>query len=281
LDAFNFSTPQDESEINRKKRSSGRFKCVIASPIFPFLYNRIVPLPLHIFLGLGNQLVTLVEQELSEDDDQADFAIFIGNCKATPTGIGGSQKRSTSMSLNGGELKKIIHSSEFYRLIDCLVDESQKILFHIYLQSVRELMPFLLSPDPLNLQQLREFKELVNLIGDAWHRNKDVVKPKVHMLFHCVAFAEQLGYLGAYSESSIESAHHDVHLTFENHGSSGKNLVYKQRRMHSDILQKRISRIECGYITSPPTPRLCHMCGRPSAKYLNNDQPHQCIAVIQ
>jgi hypothetical protein len=225
--------------------------------------------------------VTLVEQELSEDDDQADFAIFIGNCKATPCGIGGSQKRSTSMSLSGGELKKIIYSPEFSRLVDCVADETKKILLHIYLQSVRELMPFLLSPDPLDLDRRREFRQLVTLIGDTWHRNKDVVKPKVHMLFHCVEFVEQYGNLGGYNESSIESAHHDVHLTFENHGSSGRNLVYKQRRMHSDILQKRISRIECGYIASAPTPRLCHMCGRPSAKYLNNNQPHQCIAAIQ
>ncbi|AYV86866.1 MAG: hypothetical protein Sylvanvirus11_29 [Sylvanvirus sp.] len=184
------------------------------------------------------------------------------------------------MSLNGGELKKITYSLEFSRLINCIVDEHKKILYHIYLQSVRELMPFLLSPDPLSLEQRREFRQLVNLIGDAWHRNKDVVKPKVHMLFHCVEFVEQYGNLGAYSESSIESAHHDVHLTFENHGSSGRNLVYKQRRMHSDIIQRRISRIECGHIILPPIPRLCYMCGQPSAKYLNNDQLHQCNVAI-
>ena len=147
-----------------------------------------------------------------------------------------------------------------------------------YFQTFRALIPFLLSPDPLRLEQVAEFKELVNLIGDAWHRNKNVIKPKVHMLFHCIAFSEQLSYLGAFSESSIESAHHDVHLTFENHGSSGRHLVHKQRRMHSDIVQRRISRIECGNITLPlpSTPRLCHMCGRSIAKYLNNGQQHQC-----
>ena len=99
------------------------------------------------------------------------------------------------------------------------------------------------------------------------------------MLFHCVAFAERHDYLGAYSESSIESAHHDVHLTFENHGSSGRHIVHKQRRMHSDIIQRRISRIECGHITLPPTPRLCHTCGRSSAKYLNHGQQHHCLAL--
>ena len=101
LDAFNFSTPPRESETERKTRSSGRFKCVVASPIFPFLYNRVVPLPLHIFLGLGNQLVELVEKALTENDDQADFGIFIGGCKATPADINGAHKRSAAQSLNG------------------------------------------------------------------------------------------------------------------------------------------------------------------------------------
>ena len=84
LDAFNFSTPPRESETERKTRSSGRFKCTVASPIFPFLYNRVVPLPLHIFLGLGNQLLELMEQELTEDDDQADSAIFIVAARQRP-----------------------------------------------------------------------------------------------------------------------------------------------------------------------------------------------------
>lgn len=248
--------------------------------MFPFLYSKIVPLPLHIFLGLGNKLVTLVEEDLTVNVDQIDFANFIRGCKATPTGICGGQKRSKSMSLNGGEVRKIIHSPEFSRLIDQVVDEPFRVLYHAYSQSVQEVMPFLLSPKPIDIQQLIDFREVATLIGDAWHRSMIrknlVIKPKVHMLFHCVEFAERYGYLGAYSESSIESAHHDVHMTFENHGSSGKHLVHKQRRMHSDIVQKRISRVECGNIALPANPRLCHMCGRPSAKYLNNDQQHQC-----
>jgi len=88
---------------------------VVDAPLFPFpfLYDRIVPLPLPIFLGLGNQLVQLVEDELTEGDDAADFAIFVGNCKATPADIYGAQKRSATQTLNGGEIKRIIHSPEF------------------------------------------------------------------------------------------------------------------------------------------------------------------------
>jgi hypothetical protein len=220
--------------------------------------------------------VTLVEQELTDDDDQADLAIFLGTCKATPSGIGGATKRSAALTLNGGELKKIIHSPQFSVFIDHIEDEQKKIYLHILLDSLCRLFPFLLSPNPMTHQQVATFTELVIFIGEVWHRNNEVVKPKVHMLFHCVDFARQQQGLGAYNESPIESSHHDVHLTFENHSNSGSNIVNKERRTLSDISQRRTSRIESGRIPLPPTPRLCHMCGRPSAKYLNNGQQHRC-----
>jgi hypothetical protein len=254
---------------------------VLTSPIFPFLYNRIVPLPLHIFLGLGNQLVNLLEQALTDDDDLADLAIFLGTCKATPSGIGGTTKRSAALTLNGGELKKIIQSPQFSVFIDNIDDEETKIYLHILLDSLCSLLPFLLSPTPMSHQQLATFTELVIFIGEVWHRNNDIVKPKIHMLFHCVDFAREQQGLGAYNESPIESSHHDVHLTFENHSNCGSKIVNKERKTLSDISQRRLSRIDSGRIRLPPSPRLCHMCGRPSAKYLNNNQPHQCIAPLQ
>jgi len=228
--------------------------------------------------------VELVEQELTENDDQADFAIFIGGCKSTPADINGASKQSAAQSLNGGELKKIAHSPEFSRLIDCVGNEDKKLLFHSYLHSFRALVPFLLSPATMNRRQISEFTELVIFIGDTWHRSikriknryVEVVKPKVHMLSHCVEFAREHGGLGAYNESPVESSHHDVHLTFERHSNCGRNTTIKERKTLSDINQRRTSRIYSGRILPPPTPRLCPACGRPSAKYMNNGQLHQC-----
>ena len=96
----------------------------------------------------------------------------------------------------------------------------------------------------------------------------------------CVEFAKEHHGLGVYGESAIESSHHDVHLTFENHSNSGHSMVNKERRTQSDISQRRTSRIHSGRITPAPTPRLCHMCGRPRAKYMNNCQRHQCNSAI-
>ena len=266
--------------MERTKRSSGRFKCVLTAPIFPFLYNRVVPLPLHIFLGLGNQLVQLVEDELTEGDDAADFAIFVGSCKATPADINGAQKRSAARTLNGGELKHIVHSPEFLLFIECVVDEEMKTYLHVLLEVFLRLLPFLLSPERLSRREISDFTRLVILIGDVWHRNKDVVKPKVHMLSHCAQFAAQHRGVGAYNESPMESSHHDVHLTFERHSNCGRNTPLKERRTQSDISQRRISRVASGRIPPPPTPRLCPQCGRPSAKYMNHGQQHQCSIAI-
>ena len=53
-----------------------------------------------------------MEDELTEGDDAVDFAIFVGNCKATPADIYGAQKRSATQTLNGAEIKRIICSPE-------------------------------------------------------------------------------------------------------------------------------------------------------------------------
>ena len=252
---------------------------MVDAPLFPFLYDRIVPLPLHIFLGLGNQLVQLVEDELTEGDDAADFAIFVGNCKATPTDIYGAQKRSATQTLNGGELKRIIHSPEFSNFIERAEDEETCMYLYVLLDSLFQVSPFLLSPERLTRREVSDFTRLVIFIGDVWHRNNDVVKPKVHMLSHCAEFARQHRGLGAYNESPMESSHHDVHLTFERHSNCGHNTSLKERRTQSDISQRRISRVTSGRIPPPPTPRLCPQCGHPSAKYLNHGQPHLCLAL--
>lgn len=253
---------------------------MLVAPIFPFLYERVVPLPLHIFLGLGNHLVDLIKKDLDHEDHLLDFDSFMHRHKATPMNIHGAQKASGHQTLHGPEIQSLVHDPQLVFHMNRIADEAQRSFLHSLLLNYKKLIPFLLSPEPMNDDQVTDFRNLVFLLGDTWHRNKYAVKPKIHMLFHCVAFMEQHGYLGAYSESSIESAHHDVHQTFENHGSQGQNLVHKQRRMHSDIVQKRISRVESGSILLPPTPRLCPRCGVPSAKYMNNGHLHQCPPYI-
>ena len=251
---------------------------MVDAPIFLFLYDRIVPLPLHIFLGLGNQLVQLVQDELEEGDDEVDFAVFVASCKATPADIYGAEKRSAAQTLNGGELKRIIHSPEFSDFIEHVADEEISVFLFVLLEALLQVSRFLLSPERLTRREVSDFTRLVIFIGDVWHRNNDVVKPKVHMLSHCAEFARQHRGLGAYNESPIESSHHDVHLTFERHSNCGCNTPLKERRAQSDIAQRRVSRVDSGRINPPPRPRLCPLCGHPSAKYLNHGQPHPCMA---
>jgi len=250
-------------------------QCVTAYPLFPFLNEHVVPLPLHIYLGLGKQLMDMVDEELVNELDHDDFAALMERCKGTPLNIYSGQKYSSIQSFNGGELKKLVDAPDLPLLIDRLADEERRVYFHILHQSVQSLRPFLLSNDTLESQQLDEFNELVNLIGDAWPRRQERVKPKVHMLFHCVAFAREHNALGRYGEAAIESSHHDVHFKFEEHGNNGRYFISKQRRMHSDIIQRRVSRVESGAIPPAPVPRLCPNCQQPWAKHLNGGHEHR------
>ena len=143
-------------------------QCVTAHPLFPFLYEHVVPLPLHIYLGLGKQLMDIVDEELIADHD--DFVALMERCKGTPLNIYSGQKYSSIQSFNGGELKKLVDAPDLPLLIGRLVDEERRMYLYIIHQSVQSLRPFLLSNDTLNPQQLDEFNALVNLISDAWPR---------------------------------------------------------------------------------------------------------------
>jgi len=253
-----------------------RYQCAIALPLFPFLYEHVVPLPLHIYLGLGQQLMDMVDDELIAEADRMDYLALITQCKGTPLGVYSAQKYTSAMSFNGGELKKLIDGDNLPVPINRISNEETCIYLHLLHQAVRSLRLFLLSNDSFDAQQLYDFNELVTFIGDTWPRRKLRVKPKVHMLFHCVEFVRQHHALGRYGEGPIESCHHDVHFTFENHGNSGGNLVSKQRRLHSDIVQRRISRVESESIPLPPAPRLCPQCGHPWARYLHGGHVHVC-----
>ena len=208
----------------------------------------------------------MVDEELTAEANRDDFAALVLQCKGTPLGVYSAQKYSASQTFNGGELKKLIDGEDLPVIIDQITNEETRVYFHVLHQAVRSVRNFLLSNDSFDAQQLCEFNELVLFIGEVWPRRKSRVKPKVHMLFHCVEFVRQHHALGRYGEAPIESCHHDVHFTFENHGNSGGNLVSKQRRLHSDIVQRRVSRVESESIVLPPNPRLCPQCGQPWAR---------------
>ena len=53
------------------------------------------------------------------------------------------------------------------------------------LDALLQVSPFLLSPERLSRREVSDFTRLVIFMGDVWHRNNDVVKPKVHMLSRC------------------------------------------------------------------------------------------------
>lgn len=277
LASLDSSAPPNETLLQRKNRATKNHQGVISSPIFPFLYNSIVPPPLHIYLGLGNQLIQLVQSELLEEKDRLDFSTYLKKNKATSQNVSGAHKYSAGLALNGGELKKVVHCTKFFNFIDRIKNEEKKIYFHILLQSFQSLIPFLLSHESLDRGKLTEFTRLVIFIGEIWIRNRNTIKPKIHMLSHCAAFAKEQQTLGVFNECAIESTHHDVHLTFENHSNRGQNTINKERRTQSDISQHRISRVCSGRVKQSPNPRVCKICGQYSAKYMNNNVNHVCF----
>ena len=75
--------------------------CVVFAAIFPFLLQLIAPLPLHIFLELGHQLVEMVKGAFAGSAHALDFDSLVREHKATPAGTYGARKASAVNSFHG------------------------------------------------------------------------------------------------------------------------------------------------------------------------------------
>jgi hypothetical protein len=97
---------------------------------------------------------------------------------------------------------------------------------------MRELRALLLTKKKLTLEQVDQLRALTADIQRSWVQLTGTpVIPKVHMLTHCVEFASLHRYLGAMSESTMESCHATSNrLIAYNHFNVGKDLNEKLRR---------------------------------------------------
>ena len=82
--------------------------CVVFAAIFPFLLQLIAPLPLHIFLELGNQLVEMVKGAVAGSAHALDFDSLVRGHTATPAGTYGARHASAVNSLHGPELEGVV-----------------------------------------------------------------------------------------------------------------------------------------------------------------------------
>lgn len=188
-------------------------------PLIRIASNRIVPTPLHLFLGLSNRIIEKAYKEILEE---ATRLKLISDVKTVHSaGHGGVYDVHR---LTGPELSKFVknHPQAEQLIMDpyeySRESEAKVLRLKTLWYWMSQLHDHLLPKDVWKPATLASFREAVDDIQSNWI---DLVGqrpfPQLHMLSHAITFAERYRFLGAVSEAQIESFHYKFNDIYHNH----------------------------------------------------------------
>ena len=206
----------------KRKLSSKDFKSCEHPPLFEsemedfldkFIVQVVPPMELHILLGLANDAIKELEQELKALKFEVTLARWYQQCRVKKSQYHGGQFNGnmTKRVLQGVPRLRMLLCSDLTPVVDALLqaEEQLDIVRHgVFGQTLNE-----------------GFERDIKILGELWLKAGLSVTPKAHILFvHVRQFLNfnnpQQGPrrgLGFWSEQASESVHHD----FEVHWESG------------------------------------------------------------
>jgi hypothetical protein len=215
------------------------------SPLLSIDPERIVPTPLHLFLGISNRIILdafseLLGKELVEESLQ----------HVTTIHSAGSGGRSDVFQLNGPEIRKWIKQKRSATLLAAAanageVDAATKATHSILSRWLQSLHDHLLHKGDWEAKEIEEWRAAVDDILQHWcaETGQDAF-PKLHMLRHSLEFAERHRFLGRASEAQIESYHYKFKRLFHlQHLNMSHNEAERQRRCLADASLRAVQSI--------------------------------------
>ena len=191
----------------------------------------IVPLPLHLFLGIGNRVILECLPALLGEQPVASSVASI-KTNHTP-GHGGL---SDVHGLNGPEIARFIQTA-----YDELEDETplsiDRAKMDKLMEWLKKLHTNLLKKREWNQAALDSFQQLIREIWWRWESTSGSrAFPKLHMLAHAWEFAKKFKMLAEVSEAQIESYHYKFGAKQHRHHMNQANKpAEQQRRSLSDL----------------------------------------------
>ena len=198
--------------------------------------QRIVPTPLHLFLGISNRIILDVFSELLGKEF---VERTLAQVKTIHTaGCGG---KSDIFQLNGPEIRKwikykcsafIVTAAAAARDLPAAVRASHSILS----RWLQQLHDHLLHKKEWEAKEIEDWRAVVDDIQQHWcAETHQTPFPKLHMLRHSLEFAERHRFLGRASEAQIESYHVKYKWLFnEQHLNMAHNEPERLRRCLAD-----------------------------------------------
>ncbi len=198
------------------------------------LPERIVPTPLHVFLGISNRIIFGAFQELF---GEAAVAQAVQRIKTVHSA--GCSGLSDLYELNGQEITKWIKKECSSNVLASAasaaaasVPAATKATHSILAGWMKKLHHSLLHSKDWTPEEIDTWRGVVADIQQHWQaETKSNAFPKLHMLLHSVDFAERYRFLGRASEAQIESYHATFNKLFHfNHRNQSSNTAERLRR---------------------------------------------------
>jgi hypothetical protein len=201
-------------------------------PLLTISPERIVPTPLHVFLGISNRIIIDAFSELLGEKVVLQAVESVKTVHSA-----GCSGVSDLHELNGSEISKFIKRERSMSALAAAgatstITDSVKASHSILSRWLRQLHHALLHSGDWTATDIDAWRMAVDDIQRHWKaeaRSKPF--PKLHMLRHSVDFAERYRFLGRASEAQIESCH----ATFN-------ALFHKQHRNQSGNVSERLRR---------------------------------------
>jgi hypothetical protein len=202
------------------------------SPLLTIHPERIVPTPLHLFLGISNRIILDALKELLGESVVLEAIQSIKTVHSA--GCGGL---SDLYDLNGPEISKFIRKGCSTGALIAAgavspITDAAKASHSVLSRWLKQLHHSLLHSKDWTTTDIDAWRGAVNDIHQHWRlETSQAAFPKLHMLHHTIDFAERHRFLGRASEAQIESFHAQFNALF-----------HKQHRNQSDNTPERLRR---------------------------------------
>jgi hypothetical protein len=211
-------------------------------PLLTINPDRIVPTPVHLFLGINNRIILdafseLFSKQLVEEALKTVTTIHSAGC-------GG---KSDLFDLNGPEIRKWIKKDCSSTLRAAAEEKGsltadQKSTYSTLKRWLENLHDHLLHKNEWTTKQIEDWRAAVIDIQQNWsNETGQDAFPKLHMLRHSLEFAERYRFLGRASEAQIESCHAQFNTLFHDHHlNMAHNDAERQRRTLADATLRSV-----------------------------------------
>jgi hypothetical protein len=223
LRAARYRTPADQLSIHPDHPA-----------LLHILPERIVPTPLHVFLGISNRIIFGAFHELFGES-----AVEQAVQRIKTVHSAGCSGLSDLYELNGQEISKWIKKECSSSVLASAATDAAapasaatKATHSILAGWLTKLHHSLLHSKDWTPKEIDDWRGVVSDIHQHWQaETRSSAFPKLHMLLHSVDFAERYRFLGRASEAQIESYHATFNKLFHfNHRNQSSNTAERLRR---------------------------------------------------